>query len=175
MFRLRTATTNHADLLGELEARSARFAYQDIGSSEYLASLQPDSQAIEFDRRLKSPPTNNFRIFIAEEDETAHGFAEIEQGDDDCGLLHKMYFVPEALGRGLGPVLHEAVIQQFKAWGCTDARLTFVQGNIRAEAFYLRNGWAPSGELIPFDDHGRTLVDVVLRSVIDANPLTMKR
>jgi GNAT superfamily N-acetyltransferase len=163
MFRVRMATIDDADLLGDLEARSARFAYANIGSPEYVASLQPETKAIEFEKKLINPPSDKYQIFIAEEGEMAQGFAEIEKTQsENCGHLHKMYFVPESLGRGLGPVLHEAVIEQFQLWRCASARLTFVQGNNRAEAFYLRNGWVPTGELIPFDDHGRNLVDVAM-------------
>jgi GNAT superfamily N-acetyltransferase len=173
MFCVRTATTDDARILGDLEVRSARFAYENIGSPEYLASLQPETKAIELEQKLTNPPSDKHRILIAEESESAKGFAEIEKVHNECGLLHKMYFVPESLGRGLGTVLHDVIIEQFQAWGCTHARLTFVQGNARAEAFYLRNGWTPSGELIPFDDHGRTLIDVVLRRSVDPNPPTI--
>jgi GNAT superfamily N-acetyltransferase len=167
MFRVRDATVDDAKLIGVLLVESARYAYRNIGSPEYLASLQSDIKALEFARKLTNPPSAKYRILIAEDNEMAQGFAEIEQADDgeygpNCGLLHQMYFVPESLGRGLGHVLHEAIIEQFQAWGCTKARLTFVQGNNRAESFYLRNGWVASGELTPLDDHGRSLVDVVM-------------
>jgi GNAT superfamily N-acetyltransferase len=171
---VRDATIDDAILLGELLVKSARYAYRSIGSPEYLASLQSDIKAREFAGKLTNPPSAKHRILIAEDNEIAQGFAEIEQADKgengpNCGLLHQMYFVPESLGRGLGPLLHDAIIDQFQAWGCTQARLTFVQGNNRAESFYLRNGWVASGELIPLDDHGRNLVDVVMHRGIYAS------
>jgi GNAT superfamily N-acetyltransferase len=167
MFSVKTATVDHAEMLGDILVRSARFAYADIGSPEYLESLDPVAEANRFANKLKNPMSNH-RILIAEEDHNALGFAEIEKSTIDapgpnCGLLHLMFFVPESLGRGLGPVLHDAVLETFREWGCTHARLTFVRGNARAEAFYLRNGWMSSGELIAFNDHGRTLTDVVMR------------
>jgi hypothetical protein len=65
----------------------------------------------------------------------------------------------------LGDILGRSA--RFAYAGITHARLTFVRGNARAEAFYLRNGWVSSGELIAFNDHGRELIDVVMRRTVE--------
>lgn len=174
MFRIRQALISDAHVIGDLLVRSARFAYAEIASPEYLASLDPAVKAEEYERLL---PTQSARlaVFVAHEDNVPLGFAEIElkhtelpeqAGSDRLGLLQRMFFVPESFGRGLGPILHETVIQEFARWECSSAELTYVQGNNRARAFYLKHGWCETGEIRPFDDHGRTLNDIVMRRPI---------
>jgi GNAT superfamily N-acetyltransferase len=59
--------------------------------------------------------------------------------------LRALHVLPERHGDGTGQALHEAVLAQFTAWGCTAAQLWVVRGNDRAQSFYRRNGWRYDG------------------------------
>lgn len=175
MFRIRQALISDAHVIGDLLVRSARFAYAEIASPEYLASLDPAVKAGEYERLLPTQSAGRLAVFLAYDDTTPLGFAEIElkntelpehAASDRVGLLQRMFFVPESFGRGLGPVLHETVIEEFARWECSSAELTYVQANNRARAFYLKHQWSETGEIRPFDDHGRTLHDIVMRRSI---------
>ena len=141
-----------------------------IASPEYLAALNPDVKAAEYEQLLRSQSDGHFAIFMAQDDDVPFGFAEIELTETEAprrvGELRRMYFVPEAFGRGLGPLLHETVIAEFVRWSCSEAVLTYARGNERARSFYLKSGWTETGEVRPFNDHGRTLSDIVMRRPI---------
>jgi GNAT superfamily N-acetyltransferase len=167
VFNVRCATVSDSKVIGDLLVRSARFAYAEIASPEYLASLDPELKAREYEQILSVQREGHHAVFVAEENDVPLGFAEIELTEAEAtyrvGELRRMYFVPESLGRGLGPVLHGAVIAELARWGCSEAMLTYVRGNHRAKSFYLKSGWTETGEVRPFDDHGRELFDIVMR------------
>jgi GNAT superfamily N-acetyltransferase len=170
MFKIRMATVGDANILGELLVRSARFAYAEIASPEYLAALDVNVRATEYEARLGAQHDGHHAIFVAQDDDVALGFAELDMDRTETikslGVLQQMFFVPESFGRGLGPLLHEAVIEEFSRWGCAEAELSYVRGNDRARSFYVKNGWTETGELRPFNDHGRALFDIVMRRPI---------
>jgi GNAT superfamily N-acetyltransferase len=170
VFNTRPATVADSKVIGDLLVRSARFAYAEIASPEYLAALNPDVKAAEYEQLLRSQRDGHFAIFVAQDDDVPLGFAEIELTETEAprrvGELRRMYFVPESFGRGLGPLLHDTVVAEFVRWDCSEAVLTYVRGNDRARSFYLKSGWTETGEVRPFNDHGRTLTDIVMRRPI---------
>ena len=127
-------------------------------------------KAAEYEQLLRSQRDGLFAIFMAQDDDVPLGFAEIELMETEAprrvGELRRMYFVPESFGRGLGSLLHQTVIAEFVRWVCSEAVLTYVRGNDRARSFYLKSGWTETGEVRPFNDHGRTLSDIVMRKPI---------
>ncbi len=167
MFNTRPTTVADSKVIGDLLVRSARFAYALIASPEYLDALDAEVKAAEYEQLLRSQRDGHFAIFVAQDDDVPLGFAEIEVIETEAprtvGELRRMYFVPESFGRGLGPLLHDTVIAEFARWGCSEVVLTYVRGNDRARSFYLKSGWTETGEVRPFDDHGRMLFDVVMR------------
>ncbi|MGY0216167.1 GNAT family N-acetyltransferase [Endozoicomonadaceae bacterium StTr2] len=62
------------------------------------------------------------------------------------GYINLFYLVPEVRGTGLGQQLHDKVLKQIQADRCDGAMLRYIPGNLRAERFYLKNGWYPVGE-----------------------------
>ncbi len=167
VFTTRQASISDALVIGDLLVRSAKFAYAEIASPEYLAALDATARASEYEGLLPQQRDGHYAVILALENDLPLGFAEIELAKDQktgtIGVLQRMFFVPESLGRGLGPVLHGAVIETLARWGCSEVELTFVKGNDRAWTFYRKQGWTETGEIRPFDDHGRTLYDVVMR------------
>jgi GNAT superfamily N-acetyltransferase len=170
VFSTRQATVADSKTIGDLLVRSARFAYAEIGSPEYLEALDPNARADEYEQLLPYQPDGHYAVFLACDDDVPVGFAELELDETVAprivGVLQRMFFVPESLGRGLGLVLHDRVIEEFTRWGCSEAVLTFIRGNDRARSFYLKNGWIETGEVRPFDDHGRMLHDIVMHKSI---------
>lgn len=177
VFNVRQATVSDYKAIGDLVVRSAGFAYAEIASPEYLAALNPDVKAAEYEQLLRSQRDGLFAILMAQDDDVPLGIAEIELTETEAphrvGGLRRMYFVPEAFGRGLGPLLHETVIAEFIRWGCSEAVLTYVRGNGRARSFYLKSGWTETGEVRTFDDHGRTLHDIVMRRPIPERTISI--
>ena len=170
VFATRQASISDAPVIGDVLVRSAQFAYAQIASPEYLAALDPAEKADEYERLLPLQKDGHYAVILALDDNMPLGFAEIEMTHDGdgarIGVLQRMFFVPESLGRGLAPVLHQAVIETLARWGCSEAELTFVKGNERARSFYRKQGWIETGQIRPFDDHVRTLYDIVMRRLV---------
>lgn len=170
MFSARQASVIDANVIGDIMVRSAAFAYAEIASPEYLEALDPAKKAAEYQLLLPLQRNGHYAVFLAEDDNVPMGFAEIEMSETatpgKVGVLQRMFFAPESLGRGLGSILHNTVVAEFARWGCTEAELTYVRGNERARSFYLKHAWTETGENRPFDDHGRALFDIVMRRLI---------
>lgn len=66
------------------------------------------------------------------------------------GRIWALFVDPAHEGHGHGRVLHDVMIAWLRSIGVTEAALGTGQGT-RAEAFYLRNGWEPTGEVMHGD------------------------
>ncbi len=166
---VRRAEVGDADAIASVFCRSARSAYASLGSPEYLASLDdPTSRATEYARLLAGQRDRWYAVLVAATGKDAVaapvvGFVEIELDDaDSSGVMSRLFVGPEHQSTGIGTLLHDRALDELRAWGCRTARLTVIEGNDRAAAFYRSHGWIPTGERTPFDDHGRTLVDVTI-------------
>jgi GNAT superfamily N-acetyltransferase len=88
-------------------------------------------------------------IWLWEENGAVLGFASADTRD---GSIWALFVDPIAEGRGIGRALLPRALDDLRAKGWTQARLTTQIGS-RAERFYRRDGWrdngvAPSGERI---------------------------
>lgn len=94
-------------------------------------------------------------------------FAALNEGDDPCGLaagmrssddpphareLVSMWVAKEVRGRGVGDSLVTAVGEWARDEGATELYLWVAVGNTRAEDFYARYGFEPTGIRAPFRD-----------------------
>lgn len=66
------------------------------------------------------------------------------------GRIWALFVDPAHEGHGHGRVLHDVMITWLRSIGVTEAALGTGAGT-RAEAFYLRRGWVPSGEVVQGD------------------------
>ncbi|WP_161787420.1 GNAT family N-acetyltransferase [Endozoicomonas numazuensis] len=71
------------------------------------------------------------------------------------GYINLFYLVPHWRGKGMGQKLHDYTLSQLANNSCTQAFLRYIPGNHRAEAFYLKNGWAKEGE--PTEQRGQLM------------------
>jgi GNAT superfamily N-acetyltransferase len=120
VFKTRRTSISDTRVIGDLLVRSALFAYAEIVSPEYLSALNPAAKAHEYEALLLQQRDGHYAVILALEDNLPLGFAEIEMRQDEntgpIGVLQRMFVVPESLGRGLGPVLHHAVIETLAQW-----------------------------------------------------------
>jgi GNAT superfamily N-acetyltransferase len=68
--------------------------------------------------------------------------------DGDCagaGELLALYLDSEWWGKGLGRDLATAARQRLTEQGHSTAILWMLEGNVRADRFYRRDGWLPDG------------------------------
>lgn len=66
------------------------------------------------------------------------------------GRIWALFVDPAHEGHGHGRALHDVMIAWLRTSGVAEAALGTGQGT-RAEAFYLRHGWVPTGEVVHGD------------------------
>ncbi len=71
------------------------------------------------------------------------GIAPLAGGDADTCELRKMYFLPEARGRGLGSRMLEACLQAARSAGYRRCYLETLSSMHAAARLYERHGFAP--------------------------------
>lgn len=81
------------------------------------------------------------RIWLFEDETGIHGFAAADPRD---GSIWALFTDPAAEGRGIGKALLPQALNDLKAAGWTQARLSTGPGT-RADAFYRRQGWETAG------------------------------
>ena len=68
-----------------------------------------------------------------------------EPGREGFGELVSLYLLPEAMGRGYGRSLMEAVLQRLREDGCDGVCLWVLDGNRQAQDFYRHMGFTLRG------------------------------
>ena len=131
MLEIRPATSADLPAVGRVHALSRNAAYAGLLPADALAGHSIAAEPVE-------------ALLVASEDGEVVGFTQGEYRDG-VGHLNAIHLLPERRGGGAGQALHDALLEQFVAWGCVGATLFVVRGNERAQSFYRRNGWAHDG------------------------------
>ena len=124
--RIRAYEADDASAIARLFYGTVRSVNQADYSEEQVeawAPAVPNKQA--WHARMSEPDR---RTLVAEEDDEVVGFAELE----DDGHLDMLYLRGDALGRGVGRRLYEAV---------EGLRRIFTEASITARPFFERNGF----------------------------------
>jgi GNAT superfamily N-acetyltransferase len=156
MVELRDATPADAHALAALHVASWRAAYRGLMPDEVLAGLSVPERERSWADRLTSPGPRT-AVVVATDAPQLVGFAAVgpplvpaDRADPTLGDLYALYLHPDHWGRGIGAPLHAAALARLVTHGFTHAGLWLLDGNQRAERFYLRHGWT---------DTGRTQID----------------
>lgn len=95
---------------------------------------------------LRADPSASLGVF---EDGRIVGTAMLsyarEPEREGFGELVSLYLLPEAMGRGYGRSLMEAVLQRLREDGCDGVCLWVLDGNRQAQDFYRHMGFYASG------------------------------
>lgn len=75
-----------------------------------------------------------------------YAFTCLMPSDDDCWTIENVATMPEYRGRGLTSLLIEHVLEEGRVQGCTEAQISFLIGNDRAERVYARAGFTFADE-----------------------------
>ena len=148
--------------------RAWRVAYRGIVPDAILDGLSIERRQAFWARRIDAPegePPGDGRIWVVEETQRVLGFATTRRCPDAdvgsaTGEVHSIYLAPEAWGRGLGPQLLAAAVDDLHARGFAPLVLWVIEANVRGRRFYERLGWIPDGARQPIDFDG-TPVDEI--------------
>jgi GNAT superfamily N-acetyltransferase len=125
------------DLLAILDVgrRTWPATYESIAGADYVAM----GLAKWWTADATIPSIRAGRVTVAELDGTVVGIAGVGP-DENHLVLWKLYVLPEYQGRGIGSALVASVIDQ--ATGLhPEIRITYLEGNTLAEAFYRGKGF----------------------------------
>ena len=120
----RLTAQDDLDAVACLYAQSWKASYRGLLPDAFLNRLTPD----RWSAMLHADPGASLGLFV---DGALTGTAMVG-------------FARQA-GRGYGRALMEAALSRLSEEGCERACLWTLEGNVRAEGFYTRMGFAPSG------------------------------
>ncbi|HEY1824807.1 MAG TPA: GNAT family N-acetyltransferase [Acidimicrobiales bacterium] len=143
--RVRLATRKDWEALREIRLESLRDSPGAFGSTiESALDISPR----RWRERIAARP-----FYLAERDARVVGLASGGFDDRFPGThwLYSMYVTPLERGRGAAKMLVEAVIGWARAHGATLLYLDVASGADRAQAFYRKMGFVPTGHSYPLE------------------------
>ena len=105
-------------------------------------------------KKIRSSISKENNIFwLAFVDDLPIGYAKLKKyspvesvADTHCAQLQKIYVLKDFIGKQVGPLLQEALFNEFKQLGIKNLWLSVLKTNYRAIRFYEKNEFKPVGE-----------------------------
>lgn len=156
MLTCRRATLDDAAFIAGIHVRSWQWAYRGLIADAPLSALTVEDRLPGWCRVLGT--TTDHRVWVAEEDGRAVGFAAWGPTRDTdappgSAELYSIYLERVAAGRGIADALVSAALKEVQREGLAPVFLWVLAANPRARAFYVRHGWRLDG--------GRKLVNLL--------------
>ena len=146
---LRSARPDDALAVARVHVRSWQAAYRGLLPDGYLDALRPEDRAPYYDFAPTEPLAPS--TIVAVEGDRILGFAttgvSTPTATPHAGELMALYVDPDAWGRGIGRQLIAEARSRLRTLAFTDAVLWVLVGNVRAQRFYERDGWAADGQV----------------------------
>lgn len=145
---IRWADLSDAGPIAEVKVRSWQSAYKGLIAADYLGSM---SVAEHTERWAKNLVGETTRTLVLEKGGRVVGFARLgaargaEFVGRRVGEIYAFYLLEEYWGRGLGRALMTRALQELDKEGSEAVIVWALEGNRRAQEFYLRIGFVPDG------------------------------
>lgn len=152
-------------IIQELAKKSWNFAYVDIisqGQINYMLDLMYSEETLG--QHFENP---DYQYYLVQENNEFLGFIGFEfHQESETTKLHRIYFLKEAQGKGLGKKAVEFVINEAKK--VDDKRVTLtVNKNNSAQKFYESQGFKVYDEAIFDIGNGYMMDDYLMEFIID--------
>jgi ribosomal protein S18 acetylase RimI-like enzyme len=139
-------------------------AHVGLVPNEYLTCMRARGQE-EFWRGELEIEVGDRKPWVALVDEDIVGFASggLSSDEDAPGgvaEIYQVYVAPGCWGRGIGEGLLRHVLKDLREHGFSRVDTWVVRANVRARAFFERQGWRPDGAT-RLEDCGDTQVEQV--------------
>lgn len=151
-------------IIQDLAEKSWNFAYADILKPEqidYMLDLMYSTDAIRI--HLQNP---NFHYYLIKENDEFLGFIGFEFHQElGTTKLHRIYFLKEAQGKGLGKKALNFIKEEVKKIG--DKRITLaVNKNNQAKSFYESQGFKVYDEGVFDIGNGYVMDDYLMEFIL---------
>lgn len=156
--QVRVATVHDAEAVAAVHVHSWQTAYRGLIPDAYLDTLSVERRSEVWSRILAESDLPHTGTFVLHDGLEVTGFVHVAPTRDDdlpasTGEVTGIYVTPNAWGHGGGRHLMDAAQASLKAAGFMTGALWVLEANLRARAFYERQGWAPDGSR-KFNDRG---------------------
>ncbi len=136
---IRYARAEDATGIAHVHSASWRATYRGIVPQSTLDDMHPEKTVA----RWREPAAGNVpgtHLLVAEENGAIVGFEVYgparEPSFDYSGELYAAYFLPEAMGKGLGTEMMKTVVRDLTAQGLNDMIVWVMEANERGRRFY---------------------------------------
>jgi ribosomal protein S18 acetylase RimI-like enzyme len=158
------ANKTHLPIIQNLAKKSWNFAYANIIKQEqidYMLDLMYSEKALH--QHFENP---NYQYYLIQENNEFLGFIGFEFHQElETTKLHRIYFLKEAQGKGLGKKALEFVINEAKK--VDDKRVTLtVNKNNSAQKFYESQGFKIYQEAVFDIGNGYVMDDYLMEFII---------
>ncbi len=159
---MRDANENDARLISHIFATSWRTAYRGLIEDNYLSRL-PDGYWVPSLRTWLS--SGRMYGLLAMLDGRPVGAIVFGRGRDDehggMGEIALLYVLPEATGQGVGTALLKRAEELLTADGFDRHYLWAIEGNVKADGFYRKNGFTLTDERVRYRIGRQDVADVL--------------
>ena len=146
---IRHARTQDAPGIAHVHSTSWRNTYRGIVPQSYLDDMHPEKTIVRW-REAAAGNVPGAHLLVAEENGKIIGFEAYgpvrEPSFGYAGELYAAYFLPEAMGKGLGTKMMKTVIRDFAGQGLNDMIVWVMEANERGRHFYEK---VLGGTIIP--------------------------
>lgn len=161
MLSFRDAVPGDAKLISYINATSWRETYRGLLTAEFLRRLPNDYWVTSVRTWLGS---GQLYGLIALEDSRPVGCCIYGHGRDteksDWGEIVSLYVLPDSMRRGVGSKLLNEALRLLREDGYSSCYLWAIEGNRIADAFYRKQGFAPTGERFTYRIGGQDVADI---------------
>lgn len=134
--RVRQARSDEVEDLFRLQRSSALAGFAHIfNPNEH--PFPDEAERIRWSEYVGSP---NVTVLVAESADVSVGVAVI-----DGGVLERLFVAPGQWGKGIGSLLHDAVVDFMRGKGWPESQLWVLEENHQARTFYEKRGWKLDG------------------------------
>ena len=172
MITIRTAGTDHIDVIHTLAHRTWRIAYKEMISPEqleYMLKMMYSHDSLQYQMQEQQ-----HTFIIAYDDEVPVGFAAYYPKYDISPTLYrldKLYVLTDQHGKGIGKKLVDYIISAIKPLGASILELTVNRRN-KSLSFYQKLGFTIVSEIDHPIGEGFFMNDYVMQKSLSTSPST---
>lgn len=141
---VRPAVPEDAAGIARVHTETWRVAYDGLIPADYLDQLDEEARTQQWTQILETRA--GLPVQVAESSGTVIGFISIGAArdvpeDPKVSEVYALYLAPEHWGQGVGRRLHDRGVDLLRSADFERSHAWVLDGNNRAIAFYLRQGW----------------------------------
>jgi ribosomal protein S18 acetylase RimI-like enzyme len=162
---IRPARSDDAEGISTVHSASWRSTYPGVVPQSYLDDMHPE-KTVERWRDAAAGKHPGAHLLVAEEGGKIIGFETYgparEPAFGYAGELYAAYFLPEAMGKGLGTEMMKTVVRDLAAQGLNDMIVWVMEANERGRRFYekILGGAIVEGSRQSFEIAGATIWEI---------------